>query len=195
MLYQGLTEETASGDTTALTLANYTNQSLESVTGALDALDLPYVVFPEDNPLVAPEFVHRTVPEAGTVVPEGQVIELYYRPTEALVAIPNVEGREIDEAKQLLGADGFQVAEISQLSPVAAAGIVIRTEPAAGELVAQEQIVTIVVSAGPDQVSVPPTVIGDELDVARQLLESDAYGLTVTVVPPSTLPSLMVSTE
>lgn len=179
LLYQGLTKE--NNDSTALELANYVNQPLDRVTGALDALNLPYRVIPEDNPQYPPEFVHRTDPVAGTIVPEGRVIELYYNPTDALVAVPNVEGRTLEEAAAILGTAGFSFREERELSDVAE-GLVIRTDPTADTRVEQERVIVVWVSGGPEQVSIPATVIGDELAVARALLESDAYGLVVTTV-------------
>lgn len=179
LLYQGLTRE--NGESTALVLDNYVNQPLERVTGALDALGLPYRVIAEENPQFAPNFVHRTDPEAGTIVPEGRVIELYYNPTDALVAVPNVEGRTLEQAAAILGTAGFQFVEERELSDVAE-GLVIRTDPPADTRVEQERVITVVVSGGPEQVSIPATVIGDELEVARALLESEQYGLVVTTV-------------
>ena len=179
LLYQGLTRE--GSESSALVLDNYVNQPLERVTGALDALGLPYRVIAEDNPQFAPGFVHRTEPVAGTIVPEGRVIELYYNPTDALVAVPNVEGRTVEQAAAILGAAGFSFVEMRELSDVAE-GLVVRTEPPADTRVEQETVITLVVSGGPEQVSIPATVIGDEVAVARDLLESDAYGLVVTTV-------------
>jgi serine/threonine-protein kinase len=181
LLYQGLTKETDGGSSVARTLDDYTGQSLESVTGALRALGLPFEVFPEPNPQVPEEFVHRTVPAAGTVVPEGAVIELYYNPTRALVAVPNVEGLTLEAASTILGSAGFQYVEQRELSDIAE-GLVIRTEPAADERVPQEQVITLFISGGPDQIAIPPTVIGDPVDVARELLESDTYRLVVVEV-------------
>ncbi|MFW2335192.1 PASTA domain-containing protein, partial [Ilumatobacter sp.] len=179
LLYQGLTRE--SSESSALVLDNYVNQPLERATGALDALGLPYRVIAEENPQFAPDFVHRTVPVAGTIVPEGRVIELYYNPTDALVAVPNVNGRTIEEASAILGTAGFSFVEVRELSDVAE-GLVVRTDPAADTRVQQDTVITVVVSGGPEQVSIPATVIGDEEAVARSLLESDAYGLVVTTV-------------
>jgi serine/threonine-protein kinase len=181
LLYQGLTKE-GEATTTALTLDDYVNQPLQSVTGALTALNLPYEVFPEENPRVNQDFVHRTVPEAGTVVAEGTVIELYYNPTEALVIVPNVEGRTLADATAILGAEGFRIEEVTELSGDLVAGLVIRTEPAAESAVPQEQVIRVVVSGGPDQVAIPATVINDPVDVATALLESAQYGLVVTTV-------------
>ena len=180
LLYQGLTKEREAA-TTAITLDNYINQPLQSVTGALKALNLPYEVFPEENPQVNEDFVWRTVPEPGTVVAEGTVIELYYNPTRALVIVPNVEGRSLADATAILGDSGFQIEEITELSDVTA-GLVIRTEPAADTPVPQEQVIRVIVSGGPDQVSIPATVINDPVEVARALLESAEYGLVVTTV-------------
>lgn len=178
LLYQGLTRQGSDG-TTALTLDNYVGQDLESVTAALDQLDLPFTVFAEDNATVPPNVVHRTVPAAGTVIPEGAVIELYYNPSQAVKEIPNVEGRSLEDARNILGSAGFEIREESELSDVAS-GLVIRTEPAAGELVTQDTVVTIVVSGGPDEVSIPPIIINVPVQQARDLLESDQYRLVVT---------------
>ena len=43
---------------------------------------------PEENAVVAEDFVHRTDPEAGTVVAAGTVIKLYYNPTPTSVRSP-----------------------------------------------------------------------------------------------------------
>lgn len=196
LLYQGLTKE-ADTTTTAITLDDYTNQPLQSVTGALTALKLPYEVFPEENPQVPEDFVHRTVPAAGTVVAEGTVIELYYNPTRALVTVPNVEGRSLVDAVAILGNSGFRIEEVTELSAVAE-GLVIRTEPAAESQVPQEQVITVVVSGGPDQVSIPATVINDPVDVARELLESEQYGFVVTILEQvdETIPAgVVISTD
>ena len=177
LLYQGLTSENDSSS--SLVLENYTNLPRQTVTGALDALDLTYVVIAEPNPQVPPEFVHRTNPPAGTIVPEGMVIELYYNPTDALVAVPNVEGRTIEDATIILGTNGFEFRQFTEESELGV-GLVIRTDPPAETRVEQTEIVDVFVSGGPEQVSIPATVIGDELAVATELLESDAYGLVVT---------------
>ena len=138
-------------------------------------------MFPEENPQVNEEFVWRTSPEPGTVVAEGTVIELYYNPTKALVVVPNVEGRSLADAVAILGAEGFQIEEITELSNVTE-GLVIRTEPAADTPVPQEQVIRVIVSGGPDQVSIPATVINDPVDIATALLESAQYGLVVTTI-------------
>ena len=54
------------------------------------------------------------------------------------------------------------------------------------------------VSGGPNQVSIPPTVINDEVDVARSLLESAEYGLKVEIqqqVDPVIPAGVVISTN
>ena len=121
--------------------------------------------FPEENPVVAEDFVHRTDPPAGTLVTAGTVIKLYYRPTPDLVQIPNVAGRTLQEARDILGAEGFAIDEESEENELDI-GLVIRTEPAGGERVRQDTRITIVVSGGPQQIAIPASVIGDSVDVA-----------------------------
>jgi hypothetical protein len=193
LLYQGLTKD-ADEVSAALTLDDYTGQPLDSVTQALTSLGLSYRVFAEENAQFPENFVHRTDPAAGTVVPEGRVIELYYNPTASLVTIPNVAGRTLEEAATILGNEGFEIIETSELSDVAE-GLVIGTEPAAESRVPQDTIITVVVSGGPDQIAVPPIVIGDSEEDARALLESDQYGLMVTSGPRSTTSSRPASSS
>jgi serine/threonine-protein kinase len=179
LVYQSLTKE--QGDTTASsTLGNYVNRRLADVTAELDQLGLQYQAIAEPNAQFNEDFVWKTDPEAGTVVVEGQIIKLYYNPTKALVAVPNVAGRPVDEAKAILGQNGFQYTEESEESSVPV-GRVIRTDPPADTLVAQQTVVKIFVSAGPNQVSVPSIIINQTADDARNLLESDEYGLVVEI--------------
>jgi len=196
LVYQSLTKA-ARDDTTALTLDNYYNQPLDSVTAALQSLGLTYRAIPEANALVPEQFVHRTDPVAGTVVAEGTVIELYYNPTKALVPVPNVAGRSIEEARLLLGERGFQFTEDTQLTDVPK-GLVIRTDPAGDVRVPQATVITVYVSGGPNQVSIPPTVINESADAARSLLESADYGLKVqiqTQVDPVIPAGVVISTD
>ncbi|MGH9134338.1 MAG: Stk1 family PASTA domain-containing Ser/Thr kinase [Ilumatobacteraceae bacterium] len=178
LLFQALNKDDT--ETAGVTLADYTNQRLDAVTAALRALELSYEAVPEENANVAEEFVHRTDPVAGTLVPEGRVIKLFYRPVPDLKPIPNVAGRTLQEARDILGAEGFQLEEVSEENELDT-GLVIRTEPAGGELVRQDTVITIVVSGGPQQIAIPASIIGDSVDVATQLLESAQYGFDVVV--------------
>ena len=55
----------------------------------------------------------------------------------------------------------------------------IRTDPPAGELVPQSQVINLVVSSGRDQVAMPSTVIGETEADARAVLEAEPYNFRV----------------
>ena len=191
LLFQRLSQESSTA--TTRTLGDLTGQRLSSVTAALDELGLDYRPVPEPNDLAAEEFVHRTDPEAGTIVVEGTTIILYYNPTEALQAVPNVAGFTLDEARRQLMTRGFPVSDTTEVSD-SAPGLVIRTDPAAGQMVPQDTPLLIVVSGGPDQVSIPATIINDPEQIARETLESDEFGLRVAVqyLPDEVVPAGVV---
>ncbi|MGA1345192.1 MAG: Stk1 family PASTA domain-containing Ser/Thr kinase [Ilumatobacteraceae bacterium] len=176
-VYQALAGRNDSATTRVL--ADYTNQRLSAVTAALDELGLDYRPVPEVATGVPEDFVHRTDPAAGTVVVEGTIVLLYFNPTEALQGVPNVAGFTLDEARRILSTDGFVTSETSEISEVAA-GLVIRTDPAAGQRVRQDTPILIVVSGGPDEVSVPAIVINQPEQTAVDFL-TDETGLVVTV--------------
>lgn len=71
------------------------------------------------------------------------------------VIVPSVAGMSEAEARQQLQDLGFRVTPISEASTVFAAGTVIRTEPNAGERVAEDSFITTYISAGPTPVRVP----------------------------------------
>ena len=191
VLFQQVRDESSSSPTR--TLGDLTGQRLSTVAAALDELGLDYRPVPEANELVAEEFVHRTDPPAGTIVVEGTTIILYYNPTEALQAVPNVAGFTLDEARRQLMTRGFQVSDTTEVSDTAP-GLVIRTEPGAGQMVSQNTPLLIVVSGGLDQVSVPATIINDTESIARETLESDAFGLRVAIqyLPDEVVPEGVV---
>ena len=100
---------------------------------------------------------------------------------EAEVLVPDVTGQTQEMAAQTLRAEGFVPVLIPETNEEIEVGLVIRTDPAAGEEAPEGSSVTVYVSSGPAEVPVPP-VVGQPLDVARQMIES--AGLTVGQVTP-----------
>jgi serine/threonine-protein kinase len=138
-----------------------------------------------DETLTVPEgTIGRTDPVAGVTVQRGQTIDLYYNPVSTPFALPEVSGSTQQEAADLLGGQGLIVdpVVVTENNPDFEAGKVIRTLPPAGTMVKQGDMVQLVVSAGPNQVVVPPV---DNLTeaAARALLEGPDYAFVVNVVP------------
>jgi hypothetical protein len=66
----------------------------------------------------------------------------------ALVAIPDVSGIDYDSAAAQLQVLGFQTKRVDHTSTTVAAGVVIATNPASGQVRALSSTVTIIVSSG-----------------------------------------------
>lgn len=86
-----------------------------------------------------------------------------------LVEIRNVEGLQLDVARDSLEADGFVVVVEAEVSDEVEAGNVIRTDPPAGTEAEFGSEVTLFVSVGTEEIPVP-AVIGLTLDDARQAI-------------------------
>ena len=162
-------------------LPDYVNMPLPDVIADLDERGLKYEPIAEENSTVPELVVFRTDPVAGTVVVDNQVIRLYYNPNPELQEVPNVEGQPLDAAQSTLSSAGFQIGEITpEQSDSIADGSVIRTDPAAGQRVAQATPINLFVSSGPNQIAVPANVVGLPEDQARQLLEGDPFRFQVS---------------
>jgi len=103
---------------------------------------------------------------------------LYTLLTPEQVKVPNVVGRQAATAAQILQDDGFEVQQTNIESDDTPRGEVAGQNPRAGQLADEGSTVTINVSAGPGQVSVP-TVAGQSRDEAEAALRE--AGLDVTV--------------
>lgn len=85
--------------------------------------------------------------------------------------IPELEGRTLDVAISALEPIGLTVVQESEHNSKIPSGRVTRTEPSAGERVSKQSEVTVFVSLGPKQVTVPE-FLGLNLEQAKEILES-----------------------
>ena len=93
--------------------------------------------------------------------------------------IPDVSGRTFEEAAKALAAVGLKASRTEAFSEAVAPGKVIGTRPAAGNEVARDSAVAVVISKGPDVVAVP-NVAGKAVPEAQAILEQ--AGLAVVNV-------------
>ena len=85
----------------------------------------------------------------------GGAVWAYTAGPLAQVVVPRVTPGTADQAEQTLEAAGFEVEPRQDYSDTVAVGEVIATEPAAGESVAKESTVTLVISRGVRLIQVP----------------------------------------
>ncbi|OZG61466.1 serine/threonine protein kinase [Bifidobacterium lemurum] len=135
----------------------------------------------EDSDTIEQGNVTRTDPVAGTTQSQGTSITLYV--STGMTTVPDVTGQTQEQALQLLQSERhFSVVVQNETSDTVAAGSVTRMEPGAGSAIEQRGNITIWVSTGKEQVSVP-SVVGQTLASARSTLE--AQGFTVAVATGS----------
>jgi serine/threonine-protein kinase len=117
-------------------------------------------------------------PGAGQA-PPGSEIHLVISDGPRPVEVPNVVGKSYDDAARALAAKRFKVARQDEYSDTVAAGRVIRHDPVSGAEAPRDSTVTVVVSRGPDLVTVGDYE-GETVEDAVSLLEE--AGLQVDVV-------------
>ncbi|KFI95665.1 Stk1 family PASTA domain-containing Ser/Thr kinase [Bifidobacterium stellenboschense] len=129
----------------------------------------------EDSADIDQNDVTRTDPAAGTSQPKGTAIQLFV--SSGMTKIPDgIVGQNKDAATSTLQSLGFTVTITEEYSDTIAAGTVMSVNPGSGSSVAQGSAVTIVVSRGKEQVTVP-NVTGQTYSSAKAQLE--ALGFTV----------------
>ncbi len=88
------------------------------------------------------------------------------------VGVPDVAGLSFSEAAQRLADEGLLASEGGETSLEVDAGLVIRTEPGAGARLDRETTVTVIVSQGPAEVSIP-ALAGMSEAQAREILQQN----------------------
>ncbi len=97
-------------------------------------------------------------PAADTEVPQGNAVNLTVSAGPPQVEIPDIKNTPAAEARAALEGLGLVVESQERSNASVAAGNAVKTEPVAGALVDVGSTVTLTVSKGPKQVSVPNIV-------------------------------------
>src|SRR5690606_32666374 len=106
----------------------------------------------EDVPV--DEVVDQT-PGPNEEAERGSTVELQVSTGPEERPVPDVSGRTLAEASNLLGQNGFQVQQASEPSNTVEEGLVIRTDPPANTPLPRDSVVRVIVSSGPAPVTVP----------------------------------------
>jgi eukaryotic-like serine/threonine-protein kinase len=125
--------------------------------------------------------VTATAPPAGKSVPKGTVIRVNVMSGPVQATVPNVVGLSISEATAKLNEAGFN-ANPNYVDSTATKDQVVSQNPTPGSSEPKGSSVTIRVSNGPPEVSVP-SVVGDSARQAVAALE--AQGFQVSQQPQS----------
>jgi len=137
---------------------------------------------PDENVPVG-EVVDQT-PGPNQEAPRGSEVVLQISSGPEERAVPEVAGRSVAEASNLLGQNGFSAVQTSEPSSEVPEGRVIRTEPPAGTPQPKGAQITLVVSSGPEKVVVPSVTNLKEADAVAAL---ESKGFTVTTSDATTV--------
>jgi beta-lactam-binding protein with PASTA domain len=162
-----------------VTVPNVTGETQSAALTSLQREGLVPVVSLAANARVASGLVVGTTPPAGTAVKKGAHISVVVSSGPGVLALPDVNHKGSAEATKILREKGFQPTAQSQSNGTVGKGLVISTNPAAGTEVQVGSPVTVLVSSGPQEVSVPEVTNESQAAATATLA---AAGLKVTVV-------------
>ncbi len=162
-----------------ITVPNVVGQTREAAQAALAKVGLTPNFVEQEVSDQAPGTVLALDPKAGTKVAKTAPTVNVTVAKEAPVAVPNVLGQDPATAGATLGAAGFTVQTTSTPSETVDVGKVIGTDPAAGSLQPKGTVIKLLISTGPEMVTVP-NVVGMTQANAQNALLAAGFNVTVT---------------
>jgi len=119
-----------------------------------------------------------TDPAAGAKVNKAGAPVTLSIAKEPDIQVPDLKGQPAPTAQQVLQQQGLQVSVQSEASDSVQSGRVTRTDPGAGARVKKGSEITVFVSTGPQNVSVP-NVVGQTQSQATQTLQQAGFEVSV----------------
>lgn len=179
----------SAGGAITLTVSLGSNVSLPSVVARafanaqsqLQALGLQVQRVDQSSSAINSGFVISQNPTAGTLVTIGSTVTLTVS-TGQDFALPDVVGQLFTDAQTLLQSKNLHVQRVDQASDAVRQDFVISQDPVAGTVVAPGLSVTLVVSQGTAQVTLPD-VRGKLFAEARETLQDLNFAIVRRDVP------------
>ena len=170
-----LTVSTGAPKTTVPALANLPLAQAETT---LENQGLKWTTFNVTSSTVEPGSVTASSPGKGTLVLVGSTVRLNVSTGPKTVGVPSVVGEQYASAESALKGAGFKVTR-SDVANAAPVDQVVAQSPGAGSAASPGSTITLSVSTGPQESTVP-SVTGDLQSQATQLLQT--AGFTVPVI-------------
>ncbi|HEU5392980.1 MAG TPA: Stk1 family PASTA domain-containing Ser/Thr kinase [Streptosporangiaceae bacterium] len=165
------------GKTYAVPLVN--GERVAVAQEQIRAAHLKSTVVSQPSSSVKKGLVIRSNPAEGNNVPANTVVTLYASSGAAPVSVPNVQGKQENDAASTLQNDGFTVAVQQDTTSTQPAGTVVNQNPAPGTQVPPGSKVTIFVSGAASV----PNVVGLSQASAEASLQSSGFKVAVETVP------------
>ena len=185
-------------ETTVLT--DYALRPAAEVQAELEARGLVVTVTPESSETVAAGLVIGQDPAADTKLTEGDAVTLVVSSGQPPVTLPDVGGNGIDQATQILAAQGIEVGEVTrEYDENIQKDIVLGYADGTPAVVPKTSTVGLRVSDGPKPRTIPSGLTGGTKEAVTAQLEgmglkvdySEAYspgiaqGLVIQTDPPA----------
>jgi serine/threonine-protein kinase len=163
---------------------NFVGKDINDAEDLAAAAGLNLTKSEEASDTVPADKVIRQNPVANAEVAKGSNVDVVVSSGKDKVAVPDVTGDDLADAANTLGQAGFKTKTTQEASSSVDQGKVVRTDPGAGDRIDKGSTVTIVVSSGPEQITVP-NVIGKTGDEAKADIEAAGLVYKEAATAPS----------
>ena len=180
------------GGTASFNLPEVTGQPVAAATAKLEADGLVVQITHQDS-TATPGTVLSTDPAGNSLVKKGDTVTLRVAqpPPVKQIAVPgNLVGSTTSQAQSILQSDGLTGTVVPKASNSVNKGIVISTSPSQGSNVAIGGSVTLYVSSGPANVTVPSLIGLPQSQAIDMLGQSNLNVGTINPVPSSQYPTV-----
>jgi serine/threonine-protein kinase len=157
------------GGNPSVVVPTVVGMTLEEARSELEGLGLEVDPDFKENADVPEGQVFAQDPESGARLEEGEVVVLTVSQGAGTARVPDVADLPVAEARRVMQDAGFETDTRDEFSEEIEEGNVIATDPESGEVIERGSTVTLLVSAGIEQVEVPSVVGMDAVEAAEIL--------------------------
>lgn len=150
---------------------NFVGKNIDDARDLAEAEGLSLSTKEQPDSKVPADQVISQAQAPGTEIGKGSSIEVVVSTGKDQKTVPDVSGKDSADAANELGQAGFKTRTSREPSATVESGKVIRTDPAAGTRVEEGATITMIVSSGEEQVTVP-NVVGKTAAEARATIEA-----------------------
>lgn len=161
---------------------NFVGKNIDDARDLAEAAGLTLTTKEQPDAKVPADQVISQNPAPGGEIGKGSSIEVVVSTGKEQKTVPDVIGKDAADAANELGQAGFRTRTTREPSTTVESGKVIRTDPAGGSRAEEGATITMIVSSGTEQASVP-NVLGKTAGEARA--EIEAAGLVYKEGPPA----------
>jgi beta-lactam-binding protein with PASTA domain/tRNA A-37 threonylcarbamoyl transferase component Bud32 len=133
-------------------------------------------------------------PKSGSTVRKGAAVSFIVSTGKPMGAVPDVTGKSSGDAAAAVKEAGFRVDTVRRFSDTVTSGLVISQDPAGGTQAEKNSVVQLVVSKGPEQVTLPE-LAGQKLADAKTALQKLGLSWTIVDVPSLSDDGVVISTN